>query len=109
MALIQAVIDKALSPALLTNYTQVMDAATGAFETSMPMEIIGAITAQQLKDGSQWNIVTCSADGTGDNQIPYSLSFATYVMQPDYATVERAKTLIQKVYDGEIINPDEYK
>lgn len=104
MAVIQAVIDKALSPALLTNYTQVIEAATGAFETSMPMEIIGAITAEQLKEGGAWNIVTYSADGIGDSQIPYSLNFATYVMQPDYDTVEKAKILIQKVYNGEILN-----
>lgn len=109
MAVIQAVIDKALSPALLTKYTQVMDAVIGTFETNMPMEIIGAITSQQLNDDGQWNIVTCSADGIGDNQIPYSMSFSVYVMQPDYKTVERAKTLMQNVYNGEIIDPDQYK
>lgn len=109
MAVIQAVINKLISPALLTKYTQVLDAATGTFETNMPMEIIGAITSQQLKDDGQWNIVTCSADGTGDNQIPYSMSFSVYVMQPDYKTVERAKTLMQSVYNGEIVDPDEYK
>jgi len=106
MAVIQAVIDKALSPALLTNYTQALDAITGTFETSMPMEIIGAIVAEQLKEGGEWNIVTYSADGTGDSQIPYSMSFHTYVMQPNYETVEHAKTLIQKVYNGEIIAPE---
>lgn len=106
MAVIQAVIDKALSPALLKNYTQVLDAATGAFETSMPMEIIGAITAEQLKEGGKWNVTTCSADGTGDNQTPYSLDFSTYVMHPNYETVEHAKTQIQKVLNGEIVTPE---
>ena len=103
MAVIQGVIKKALSPALLKNYNSVLNAVEGCFETSIPLELLGNLITQQLKDGKDWNIVTYSVNGTGDYQIPYSMSMKAYVMQPDYATVENAKVLIQKVYDGEIL------
>ena len=103
MAVIQGVIKKALSPALLQNYNSILKAVEGCFDTSVPLELIGTLVAQQLKEGSGWNIVTYSVDGTGDYQKTYSMSMELYVMQPDYTTVDYAKTLIQKVYDGEIL------
>lgn len=103
MAVIRGVINKALSPALLQNYNSVLKSVEGCFETSIPLELIGNLVAQQLKDGTDWNIVSYSVDGTGDYQIPYSMSVQAYVMKPDYTTVDQAKTLIQKVYNGEIL------
>ena len=103
MAVIRGVINKALSPALLKNYNSVLNAVEGCFETSIPLELIGSLVSDQLNDGSKWNILSYSVDGTGDYQIPYSMSMEAYVMQPDYDTVEQAKNLIQKVYDGEIL------
>lgn len=105
MAVIQAVINKAMSPALLQNYTDVLRAVEGSFETSMPMENIGALVAEQLKNGGAWNVVSYSVDGTGDRQQTYSMSEKLYVMQPDYETVDHAKTLIQSVLSGETITP----
>ena len=103
MAVIQGVIKKALSPALLQNYSAVLDSVEGCFETTIPLKLIGKLVSSQLKDGGGWNFVTYSVDGTGDYQVPYSMSMNAYVMQPDYATVDYAKTLIEKVYNGEIL------
>lgn len=103
MAVIQGVIKKALSPALLQNYSSVLKTVEGCFETTIPLELIGSLVAQQLKDGGNWNIVTYSVDGTGDYQVPYSMSMNAYVMQPDYATIDCAKAMIEKLYNGEIL------
>ena len=105
MAVIKAVINKAMSPALLMNYSEVLKAIEGNFETTIPMEVISALVSDQLKNGGSWNVVTYSVDGTGDYQIPYSMSQSAYVMQPDYETVEHAKTLIQSVLNGEVPTP----
>lgn len=105
MAVIQGVIRKLMSPALLTNYLDVLRSVEGSFETSIPMELVGSIVAQQLRNGGEWNVVTYSVSGKGDSQIPYSLGKEVYVMQPDYATVEHAKDLMRKVYNGEAIEP----
>lgn len=97
MEVIRAVIDKAMSSALLQNYTDIMDAVQGSFETSVPVELLAALVADQLKNGGAWEIESYSVDGTGDRQETYSMSQKLYVMQPNMETVETAKTLIQKI------------
>ncbi len=48
-------------------------------------------------------MVTYSADGTGDRQVPWSLNKDVYVMRPDTATVDQAKELMRQVRDGVIL------
>ena len=103
LALIKAVINKALSPELLTNYSSVLSALEGSFETSIPYDTLSSIVREQLDKGGDWNIVSYSVDGTGDSQIPYSMSQYAYVMVPDESTVETAKSLIAQVYNGETV------
>ncbi len=104
MAMIKAVINKAISPELLVSYNSLMDALSGSFETSVPYDTISAIVRDQLDGGGSWNVVSYSADGYGDSQIPYSMSQYAYVMVPYQDTVETAKSLIAQVYNGEIIS-----
>ena len=101
MALIQAVIQKAMSPELLVNYNSVMDSLSGSFETSVPYDLISKVIRQQLSTGGSWTVSTYSVDGTGDSQVPYSMSQKAYVMVPDQSTVDTAKQMIQQVYAGE--------
>lgn len=103
MAVIKAVINKMLTPDMLLNYTSVLAATEGNFETSVPYDLISALVNNQLASGGSWNIVSYSVDGTGDSQVPYSMSSRAYVMVPDESTVETAKELMQAVVDGEII------
>ena len=103
MAVIKAVIQKAMSPAILTGYVDIMDSVAGSFETSMPYDKIAEIVRDQLDKGGSWNIVSCSVDGTGDSQVPYSMSTTAYVMVPDQATVDAAVAKINQVKNGEIL------
>lgn len=103
LAMIKAVINKALSPELLVRYNALMDSLQGSFETSLPYDTISTIVREQLDGGGDWNIVSYSVDGTGDSQVPYSMSQAAYVMVPNETTVETAKNLIAQVYGGEIV------
>lgn len=105
MAVIKAVINKAMSPELLKNFTSIMKAVEGSFETSIPLTTITSLVRAQLSDGGDWNIVTYSVDGTGSTQRPYSMSQNAYVMIPDQATVDKAKELMRQVRDGEVITP----
>ena len=100
MALIQAVIQKALSPELLVNYNSFMDSLSGSFETSVPYDLISTVIREQLSNGGSWSISTYSVDGTGDSQVPYSMSQKAYVMVPDQSTVDTAKQMIQDLYEG---------
>ena len=103
MAVIKGVVDKALSPELLKNYSSILSSVQGCFETNISYEEIARLLQQQLADGGSWNVVSYSVDGTGDTQKPYSMSQNAYVMVPDYSTVDHAKELMQKVCDGESI------
>lgn len=103
MAVIQAVIEKAMSPAILTGYTDIMESVSGNFETSMPYDLIAEIVRDQLDNGGSWNVVNTSVDGTGDTRRPYSLSTGAYVMIPDQQTVDAAIAMMEQVKNGEIL------
>ena len=85
---------------MLLNYTQVLAAVEDSFETSVPYDVLSSLVRSQLGSGGSWNIVSYSVTGTGDNQVPYSMSQSVYVMIPDESTVATAKELIQTVLDG---------
>ena len=103
MAVIKAVINKVVSPAILVNYKTTLDSLAGAFETSVPYSQITKLIQNQLNEGTQWNIVTYSVDGKGATLKPYSLSSRAYVMIPDQTTVDHAKKLIAQVNNNEIL------
>ena len=103
MAVIKAVINKAMSPAILSGYSDLMESISGNFETSMPYDLIADIVREQLDKGGSWNIVSYNVDGTGDSRKPYSLSTNAYVMIPDQDTVDTAIEKINQVRNGEIL------
>lgn len=107
MAVITAVLNKAMSPELLSSYTSVLSAVEGSFETNISYDKIAELVRDQLADGGSWNIVSYSVNGTGDSKKPYSMSAYAYVMVPDMTTVEKAKELMQQVVDGEVIHLDD--
>ena len=103
MAVIKAVIKKAMSPAILTGYTEIMDSLSGCFETSMPYDRIAELVRNQLEEGGEWHIVTYSVDGSGASKKPYSMSSKAYVMVPNQATVDKAIQKINQVLNGEVL------
>ena len=100
MAVVQGVVDKATSPELLKNYLSVMNSLEGCFETNISYDTIASLVRDQLDEGGSWQVLSYSVDGTGDNQKPYSMSQTAYVMVPDMTTVDKAKSLMQKVREG---------
>lgn len=106
MAVIEGVINKALSSDLLKNYTSVLEGVEGSFDTNVPYSLIAQLVREQLTSGGSWNIVSYSVDGTGDTQKPYSMSQNAYVMVPDQSTVEHAKSLMQQVRDGGVLTQE---
>ena len=95
-----------MSADMLKNYSSVLNAMEGSFETSMPYDKISSLVKDQLESAAGWNIVSYSATGTGSQAVPYSMSQQAYVMIPDQASIETAKKMIEQVYDGEIVSED---
>lgn len=102
MKVIEAVIDKLSSFALIQNYFKVMDALQDSVQTNMTTEEITSFIKMQLNEKKQWKVLQQSLDGTGENGVwsPANQSYS-YMMIPDEATVEGAKKEIQRVMNDE--------
>ncbi|MEY8283647.1 LCP family protein [Lachnospiraceae bacterium 50-23] len=99
MEVIRALVQEAASSSLLTNYSSVMKAVAGSFETSMPQDQIAALVKMQLSDMSQWNIKSYTTGGAGRNAETFSMpGQQLYVIDLDETAVEEAKRLIREVY-----------
>lgn len=107
MEVIRGVVKKALSPEILTSYSSILSSLDGCFGTNITYEEIAQILQQQLTNGGDWTIVSYSVNGTGATEKPYSMSQKAYVMVPDYSTVDKAKSLMEKVRNGEVVTQEE--
>ena len=103
MKVIDAMVNKLKSPALLMGFSKLMDAAADCFVTSLSQDQITALVRMQLSDLASWDIQSCSVTGTsGKSSKCYSAKGQSlYVMKPDETSVNEAKALIASVLDGE--------
>ncbi len=102
--LLSAMIQKALSPEILTRYASILQSLEGSFETSLSYEEIAALVRGQLERGGGWDVFRYTVTGAGDEAVPYSMGVPVYVMRPDTDTVEHAAALMEKVLAGEKIS-----
>lgn len=98
-----AMIDKAISPAIITNYSNILSAVSGSVMTNMSSEAIQDLIQMQLDDMSPWTMEQISVAGTGSTSSTCysSVGSELYVMEPDYESVETAIEEIEKVRRGE--------
>lgn len=101
MAVIQAIISKASSPAVLKNYQTLLSSLSDAFITSLNYDDIASLVQMQVQDMSGWHVTSCAVSGSGDTSYCYALGDAAWVMRPNMDTVNTAKELIRQVMDGE--------
>ena len=103
MKVIDAMLEKIKSPALLTNYSRLLAAVADNFVTSLSSGQIAALVRMQLSDFAAWDIENCSVTGSSSSSTHcYSAQGQKlYVMTPDEASVDAAKALIQSVLSGE--------
>ena len=106
MALIEAVIGKATSTAILNDFSSLMEGLGDSFQTSMSSSQLTSLVRMQLDEGGTWNIVNYSVSGKGASMPVYSMSAIPYVTIPDYTTVDIAKKLIKMVYDGKTLSDE---
>ena len=100
---IMGIVDKATSPAILTNFASLMNALSGAFETNMSTAEIQQLIQYQLSSSPDWKFVQYSLDGTGSTEMCAELGDAAYVMIPDESTVQTAKDKIEAVVNGDSV------
>lgn len=109
MAAISAIIDKATSMAILTQYNQVLDAVAGLIATNMPDSEIANLVKAQLNDMTGWNMMSYSVSGKGDSRSgEVSGLHGMSVIIPNYDTVNIAIELMSKVSNGEVFDIDQF-
>lgn len=101
MAVVNAVVKKLASSELLKNYTEVLDSISSSMVTDMSMDEIARLVDIQLKKNISWDIIQFAVTGSNGNLPCYSLKIPNYVMIPDDAVVEQAKTYLKKIHDNE--------
>lgn len=100
MAVIQGVIEKLLSPAVLSKYGTLLSSIQSSVQTNISTEEIGSLVKMQLDDMSIWDISTYSVNGTGSSEYTYSIpNQRAYVMIPDMNTVNEAKLKLKEVIE----------
>ena len=101
-AVLTAILQKAMSPAILTNANQIIASVSDSVETNMTQEDMAKFINMQLSDGASWSIESQAATGTGDNQACFSSgSQLLYVMWPDDAVVASLSSKMQQILSGQ--------
>ena len=96
--MIEAILNKAMSPDILPNYAELLKTASKNFQTNMSTKEITALAKMQLNDMSQWTIKYANAAGQGASKTTYSYqSRKLYVCVPDYNSVAKITKRINKV------------
>lgn len=101
-AVITAMIQKAISPAILMGANELLATVSGNVDTNMTSEQIQNLIKSQLDDPQPWKIKSMAAEGTGDQQICFSApGTPLYVTQPNYDSVNQIAAAIKAVENGE--------
>ena len=103
--LISAMIDKILSPDMLGNYSELLDAMEGCFETTIPYDLLADLVRTQLAESPEWNVVPFQMTGTSDYQVTYRYPDRgeLYVLQLSDEDMDTAKTMMADVREGKIL------
>lgn len=103
-AVIDGIIRKAISPAIITSYSKILNSLKDSFQTNMTDNDIQKLIKMQLNDMASWNITSYSLNGYDGYEPVYSSpNSKPYVMIPYEDTVTEAQNLIDTVIAGELL------
>ena len=96
-----AILNKAMSPAILSNASALIADVSDSVQTNMTQEEMAKFIKMQLNDGASWNIESQAASGNGDTQACYSSGDQPlYVMWPDEAIVQSISAKMNEILSG---------
>ena len=103
---LKAMINKAISPAILTKYTSVLKACDGYFETDLTADDITSLIKAQISSGKGWTIENAVFSGKGTTKTGgyYIPNKKLYYMMPDSDSVSENVLKIKKVKAGESLS-----
>ena len=97
-AVLKAIIEKLLSPAILTGASDLLNSVKGNVETNMSMEQIQELIKSQLDNPQPWSIEMMAATGRGDSNYCYSMpGTKLYVSWPNESSINSIKQAIHDI------------
>lgn len=96
-----AILNKAMSPAILSNASALIADVSDSVQTNMTQEEMAKFIKMQLNDGASWTIESQAASGNGDTQACFSSGDQPlYVMRPDEAVVQSISAKMNEILNG---------
>lgn len=96
----QAMVKKATSPELLKNYSSILNAISGAFDTNMTSDEITSFIKYQIQAMPGWKFEQYVLKGYSDMQVSAELGSAVSVIMLYQDSIRVASEKIQAVLDG---------
>ena len=109
--LLKAMLNKAMSPKIITNFQRILTAIEECFETNMSSDEIKSLINMQLDDNAEWDVFNVQLDGKGYmTDQTYSMhGTSIYVMKPYTSYVKKITKLIDCVENGDKITENDVK
>lgn len=97
--IIEGMVNKMLSPAILTNYTQILNVLMESTQSNFPKDVIIKIINEQIADPSAWTFETANVTGVGARGLPsYAMpGYNLYMMKVDEKSVQAAHQMMDEV------------
>ncbi len=100
--IIEGIINKAVSPAILTKYNKLLSSLQNGVMTNIEQKDITDLVNMQLDKNIKWQIETISLTGTDSYNTTYSTGgLKAYVMKPDEKSIANAKIKISEIMKAE--------
>jgi len=101
-AVIDGIIRKATSSAIITRYSSILNALSGNFQTNITERDMTRLIRMQINDMARWTITNHSLDGSDGSDFTFTHPRQrAYVMIPNVDTIKEAQSLIERVRNGE--------
>lgn len=105
---IQAIIDKMISPTFITRFFPIMESVENSFQTNMNEDEIAALVQMQLNDMASWEVFSVGLQGSFDMLPTYSMgSQPLSVLIPYDRSINDISQLIKRVENGERITQED--
>ncbi len=100
-ALLTAILQKAMSPAIISSANQILNNISGCVQTNMTYDEMARLINQQISDPGDWKFESVAATGSGDSQKCYSTgNMKLYVMWPNNSSVSQISAKMKEVLSG---------
>lgn len=100
--IIEGIINKAVSPAILTKYNKLLSSLQNGVMTNIEQKDITDLVNMQLDKNIKWQIESISLTGLDSYDTTYSTGgLKAYVMKPDEKSIANAKIKISEIMKAE--------